>query len=57
MEATINTEAAMLADCGLSEDELKAAVANALRNLAHPESGEPIYLNDVRVSVNVTSGL
>jgi hypothetical protein len=54
MEATINITAATLADLEMTSDDLQQAAAQALGNLVHPENGDTVYFNDVRVTVIVS---
>lgn len=42
----------LLTNLNLTEDQLADAISNALRNMAHPETGEPLYINaGMRVTV------
>lgn len=51
MQATINIYHAVLDDCGITAEQFQEAASYALSNLTHPETGEPIYFNGVRVTV------
>lgn len=51
MQVTINLDRATLDDLEITIDEFKQAAKDALRNLSHPESGDPIFFNDVSVTV------
>lgn len=51
MQATINIEVAALDYLGITVEEFQQAAIYALGNLAHPATGAPIYINDVRVTV------
>lgn len=51
MRVTIKLDHAALDDLDITAEQFEQAVSTALANLTHPESGFPIYLNDVRVIV------
>lgn len=51
MQVTINLDHAALDNLGITIEQFEQAAGAALSNLAHPESGAPIYFNDVRVIV------
>jgi len=51
MQVTINLDHAALDDLDLTVEQFEQAASAALTNLSHPESGAPIYLNNVRVIV------
>lgn len=53
MQAAIKLDNAALADLGITAEQFEEAAHNALRNLTHPESGDPIYFNDVSVTLTV----
>ena len=50
MEVTINTNVATLEDLGITLEQFEQAASSALSNLSHPDSGEPLYFNNVRVT-------
>jgi hypothetical protein len=49
MNVLINIDHADLDNCGISSEQFQAAASYALSNLTHPETGNPIYFNNVRV--------
>jgi hypothetical protein len=50
MQVTINLDHAALDSLGITIEQFEQAAGAALSNLVHPESGAPIYFNDVRVT-------
>lgn len=57
MKAAINVESSVLDNVGLTADQLQAAVINALGKLECPLNGNPIFLNDLQVEIEVSSPL
>ena len=55
MEAKVKIDQAMLADCGISITHFREAVACALGKMIHPETGQPIHINGVMVTLEVRS--
>ena len=55
MEATVKVDEAVLADCGISITHFREAVVCALGKIMHPETGQPIHINGVLVTVEVSS--
>jgi len=51
MDVTINIDQAVLADCGISSEHFREAAENALSHLNHPETGDSIYFNSMRITV------
>lgn len=51
MQTTINLDAGTLAKLGVTIDQFQKAASDALSTLTHPETGETLYFNDVRVTV------
>lgn len=51
MQVSINLDHAALDDLDITVEQFQQAASAALSNLSHPESGDPIYFNDVRVIV------
>lgn len=51
MQVNINLDHAELDDLDITIEQFKQAASAAIRNLSHPESRDPIYFNDVRVTV------
>lgn len=50
MEVTINTNVATMEDLGITLEQFEQAASSALSKLSHPESGESLYFNNVRVT-------
>ena len=53
MNVNVETDQAMLTACGISQSELEQAVATALGTMEHPETGDPIYSNGIRVTATI----
>lgn len=51
MQTTINLDVDTLAKLGITIDQFQKAASDALSTLTHPETGEMLYFNDVRVTV------
>lgn len=51
MQVAIEMDVATLTELGITADQFQQAASAALSNLAHPETGEPIYFNGINVSV------
>lgn len=51
MKVNINLDSEAISDLGITIEQFQQAASYALSNLAHPETGDPIYFNEVRVIV------
>lgn len=51
MNATIDIDHKVIDEMGVTVDQFQEAVVNALRNLACPMTGNPLYFNGVQVTV------
>lgn len=51
MQVTINLDQTTLDDLDISIEDFEQAARDALGKLSHPESGDPIFFNNVRVTV------
>lgn len=51
MQTTISLDAETLARLGITIEQFEQAASNALGNLSHPETGQPLYFNGVSVTV------
>lgn len=55
MKANIELDQSVLNEIGFTVDQLREAITNALGKLHHPVDGNPIYFNNIDVTVNAAS--